>query len=414
MINGAAMNKLMLLLSVGLLGCHIRDWSDSDSGVYRYESSGWWGSERVEALGDVEFNNDGTDVASISPGGYLRIEKRSWLREQSYMVKSLEDGRLEKTLTMQRQQVPMDESAERWVEEMINLIQQKTPIGTKARAQRLYRERGVYALVDEVRLLESNQAKRAILHRGIELAVADSQPVLPLIVAAGRTIESSSTLSDFLIDAVRMVPEDSLLTEAVFDVCADIESNTQRSETILELVRMLRIHSTAVDELLDAVDQMASSTKKAETLRGILPVLRPHRDRISHLMRVIGNIESNTQQADVWMDFLRQDSLTVDEYVHIARTADRMESNTQRSMVLSALVRRCPLDESIMESVLRTVENMESSSAQEDVLTTLLERPGLTKSILLRIEQTCNTVASQSAQSRIQQMITQRMAELAS
>lgn len=408
------MNKLMLVLTVCLLGCHIRDGSDSDGGVYRYESSGWWGSERVEALGDVDFNNEGTDVASISPGGYLRIEKRSWLREQAYMVKSLEDGRLEKTLTMQRQQVPMDESTERWVEEMINLIQQKTPIGARARAQRLYRERGVHALADEARFLESSQAKRAMLYRGIELAIADSQSVLPLIAAAGRTIESSSALSDFLIETALRVPDDSLLTEAILDACADIESNTKRSETILELVRMRRIHLTAVDELLDAVDQMSSSTKKAETLKEILPVLRPHRDRMNRLVRVIGDIESNTQQADVWMEFLRQDSLSIDEYVHIARTTDRMESNTQRSLVLSALVRQCPLDETIIENALRVVENMESSRAQEDVLTTLLDRPGLTKSILLRIEQTSDAMISQSAQSRIRQIITQRLAELAS
>lgn len=408
------MNKLIVLLPAILLGCHIRDGSNSDSGVYRYESSGWWGTERVEALGDIEFNSEGTDVASISPGGYLRIEKRSWLREQAYTVKSMDDGRLEKTLTMQRQQVPMDESTNRWVEEMVDLIQRKTPIGARARAQRVYRERGIRGLIDEPVFLESNQAKRAMLYRGIELAVADSQPVLPLITAAGRAIESSSVLSDFLIETARLIPEDSLSTEAIFEACADIQSNTKRSETILELARMRRIHSAAADVVLDAVDEMASSTKKAETLIGLLPVVRPHRDRTVHLLRVIGDIESNTQQTNVLLELLRQDSLTIDEYVHLTRTADHMESNTQRGQVLSVLVRQCPLDETIIENALRAVANIESSRAQEEVLMALLERQGLTKAILLRVEKTCDAVASQSARSRIQQVITQRMADLAS
>jgi hypothetical protein len=67
------------------------------SGLTIYHRTTPLSSFKVKVLGDITFAPGNKDVASISPGGYLSIEKREVLRRKKIVYDTDENGAVQRT-----------------------------------------------------------------------------------------------------------------------------------------------------------------------------------------------------------------------------------------------------------------------------------------------------------------------------
>ncbi len=396
-------------LCVGLASCHFRDWSDTEDSAYVYRRDHGWESVRIQSIGRVALNDQGTDVDSISRGGYLRLERKSLLREYAYVVTPKDDGSLDKVFMIQRQVTETDPTTEPFIQEMMDIVRFETPIGAEVRAERLYRSGGADAVIREASRVESNRAKSVLLREGMRQALADSVDARPFLEAAGRSIESSSALAGFLDSASFLKPGDSLWTEDLFRVCESVESNTRRSETILLLAARRTMTPVMLDAALEATASLTNSTKKSETLSGLLPYATSTSSSWSHWLRVIDGIESNTQRSDALQDLLEQPGMTTGHLMEVIDVTRRMESNKQRANVYEKMVRRYPLDDGWLDKLLDALRELDSGQAQERVLTEIIQKPNVSKTVLQRVREAADMLSSQSARLRVSDAVSDKL-----
>ncbi len=81
-------------------------------------SDGGW-KARFEARGNVEFTADGTDVASLSPGGFVSLEQTKGGPNRRMELEGQEDGVIERRYMVEGRLKKIDDEARRWMAETL-------------------------------------------------------------------------------------------------------------------------------------------------------------------------------------------------------------------------------------------------------------------------------------------------------
>src|SRR5262245_44635286 len=140
----------------------------SDETTRRRWSSGF-GSRSFETRGSVEFTDDDRDLKTISPGGYVLIEERSWLRtERSYQIRADSSGSLSRTYRVGGRAQMMDADAQAWAAWVMLTLIRESGLSAGLRIERLLRKGGPAAVLREVSEIHSDGSKRIYLRELVE------------------------------------------------------------------------------------------------------------------------------------------------------------------------------------------------------------------------------------------------------
>ena len=187
-------------------GSPAREWGWKQSGNYVWSDNG----EKLEIdyRGEIEFTDDDTDVARMSPGGMLRIrEGRRWLARTPSSSRRTASGNIQRRFWVgwtERRST----GRPKWLATMLPRFIRQSGSARRRGSRGSYKSGGVTGVLARDSLIEGSWAKRVYfteLMKSPGLSAADVQRAF---AQAGAEMDSDFELASFLIASNRLIADD--------------------------------------------------------------------------------------------------------------------------------------------------------------------------------------------------------------
>jgi hypothetical protein len=350
----------------------------------------WWS-------GKYRLSDDDRTIAELSPGGYLKFREN----DTSMKAESNLEGKISYTLYNGRENLPMNDSGRNFLAAQ---LQKMIRLGFFAdeRAQRIYQQGGVSALLAELSRIKMEGDRGPYLNRVLRsdsLTASGRIALLRLTGLSGDMVGRQHILQQFgrdqlhdsavahewlsavgRIDASYMKKDlllkniDSGLTADVFDSVVSITSgfgsdvDQQEVYKALIQVRGLRRHDPAfAQSWLRAVGQLGPSYMKKDLF---LLYLRPDAsdgspipvDQFGIILEITGHFGSSIDEQQIYLRMADLADKTDTEWAGLIQAAGTLDADYLKSELLIRIAPKMPPTDS-----LRSTYRMAAKSIQGDM-----------------------------------------------
>jgi hypothetical protein len=303
----------------------------------------WSGSDcsiDIRATGDLKFNDDFTDIVSVARGGFVEISEVQGNTLRRMMMRT-EGGRLERTWSVNGRDQPWDDTARRWLADLLIDLDRHSAMGVDVRFPKIFAQGGANAVIAEAEKMESDYAMSVYLRRLIgtqQLTDAEYERVVTL---AAREMHSDYEMSRIL----RGIAERSSL-----------QSETMRAG------------------YLRAVDKMSSDYERSRVLQAVLTKASTSHDVGAAAIRTAANLTSDYERSQVLLVAIKNKSLGTADIIPILETVTKSRSDYEKSRVMLAVAARWSLDGDARKAYLRAADTIRSDYENRRVLTALVNQ----------------------------------------
>jgi len=212
---------------------------------------------RVAGGGPIELSPDGLDITSLGPGGQLRIDHGSWLRQafiggaRTLILTTAADGTIEREYRVAGQVQPYEPDGAAW---MAMVLPELLNHGFAARAnvERLLKNGGSAAVLDQVARMQSDHQESESLRLLIALADLRDAAIAPALTVAGRQISSDYELARLLSDTRDRALNDPEARTAYFTAASTISSDFELRRVLSHAVEHEPLTSDGLNAILHA------------------------------------------------------------------------------------------------------------------------------------------------------------------
>jgi hypothetical protein len=293
----------------------------------------------LEIRGKAEFNDDYTDIKSVSEGGWVIVEERTSSQWFRYEVRRDPAGQITRAFYANGAARPLDESAKSWLSKFVLDAVRQGGIDAEKRVQRILERRGVAGVLAEINLISSDYAQRHYYEALIKKANLDAAALRDVLRQVARDFSSDYELAQLLIHVAPVLTGKAVATQPFFDAIAGIKSDYERSR-VLKTIMNQDAQSSAVLVLV------ASSTKTISSdyeRRGVLSALVKTKNQSEEVLRLLldsaAAMSSDYEKATLLMEV--SNAYTGDTRLKglFLKAVETIKSDYERGRVLSALLK---------------------------------------------------------------------------
>jgi hypothetical protein len=363
----------------GSAGRSQQNWtSRSDDGRRSWRVS-WTGdgcSVELRAEGRIIFNDDVTDIDSISPGGYLEIAEREGSNLRRFEARPGRSGELERNYWVNGERRPFDADARAWLATFLTELDRRTAFSADTRFPRLYGQGGPRAVLEEIGRMSGDYAKGVYFRKLLDTTRLDDATLRRAIGQAGRDISSDYELARILtVVADRYDLADHDARAAYIDAAKTLESDYERTRVIMAL---LGKGGTPDRDVTRSVLEAMATVKSDYELSRVLVALAGRKVIDESLqpayLAAAGSLKSDYERSRSLMALIDAAKLTRQSVLAALRLAGAMSSDYEMARVLVRIAADYPMDGDARDAYLKAADRIRSDYEQRRVLSALVKR----------------------------------------
>lgn len=342
------------------------------NGRTQYKYSDNFTNYDIQVKGEIKVNDDDTEIVSISPGGNLKISKKTFGNKRSLIIESNSKGSLNYEFYEGRKEIPFDPEGKKWLADVLLDVVRITGIDVEGRTKRIYSQKGIDGFMEELHEISSN----SITAKYFEVLLEDFKlnENETLIVISGISMELSSNTergrlyrkySDlFMVNntvavnyfnsisklssntergsVLRKISKDidfndPKVTDAYFNCIDKMSSNTERGSVLRNVENTQEISDAGYERLLVSVKKLSSNTETGSVIRS-LDKLNMQDPAISiAYFNAIDGMTSNTEAGSTMRHLMKHYTLTDENYLRLLASVKKLSSNTEAGSILRAI-----------------------------------------------------------------------------
>ena len=359
------------------------NWINSDNGSKRWVVQWSDGdcSYEMEARGEVKFNRDVTDIESISSGGSFTLEQHVGDDTKRLVVRPRNDGTLERSYSENGARHEFDATARAWLAAALVALDRQTGFAVDQRVPALLERGGVDAVLQEVKLVSTDYARRRYYTKLLSMRQLDRAQVKRVVDQAGADMSSDYELAELLVALSKLdaFGDDS---HASFVAAAKkIDSDYERRRALNALLQRDRLAPTTVQALLDAASTIKSDYELAELLIDVSKRYAINDQTRPTYMKALGSIKSDYEHRRVLSAIVAGGGLTPAANRTLLQDAARIESDYELAEFLILMGKNGGLDASTRDAYFAAADKIGSDYEHRRALTPLVTRDLLTKDL---------------------------------
>jgi hypothetical protein len=358
-------------------------------------------SERIDAKahGTVVFNDDLSDVQSISDGGYFTLRVRSGSSDRSVELRS-SGGTLSRTYSVGGSPRAWDDEARRWLASELPRLVRRSGLGAESRVKSILQKKGVSGVLDEIALLESDYVRRIYFVRLLENARLDHSSVLPVLHLAGQRIASDYDRGQVLQQAARQVALDRRAAQAYVEAMATMKSDYERRRTLTALFKSAAPAAQS-DDTMAAIASIKSNYDKRLVLTELMMLGPMSTDAKKALLRETAAMGSDYDRGQVLVTYVKAYGVEsgVRDLFFVAVKA--MASDYERRRVLTDVAKRGATAADVQTGAFGVVQSMQSDYDRAEILLAFLSTGAVASSTRAAFVSAAETIRSQHDQNRV-------------
>jgi beta-lactamase regulating signal transducer with metallopeptidase domain len=328
----------------------------------------------LRAQGDIRFNDDLTDITSISRNGFFDLSLRQGDVLTRLVVKPAGEGELDRRYTVDGVERPWDDRAQDWFASVLLELDRQTGFAIDLRFPKLL-ARGVPAVFDEIEKLGGDYVRGLYFQRLIDRATLSPSEVRQTLELAGRDVRSDYELARILVavsDRYGLPDED---TRAAFLKAVNaLSSDYERNRTLFALLSRSDLSPREASAVLQSASALKSDYELARTL-----VAMTEKKLITPSLHALylddaGKISSDYERARVLLALLGTGELSKNEVAEVIALASGIKSDYERARVLVAIAGAYNLGDGARDAYVKAARSISSDYERSRALAALQER----------------------------------------
>jgi hypothetical protein len=328
---------------------------------------------RVEINGKAEFNDDYTDILSVSEGGYFRIEEERDGHSRRYEVRHDVGGQLTRTYYIDGRARSIDESGRSWLAKIVLDGVRQTGFDADKRVQRILRQSGVNGVLGEIALISGDYAKRIYFEALIRNGNLNSAALQTVLHEAARQISSDYEQAELLIGVAPILTGREGALPSYFEATATIKSDYERARVLTTLLKTSAPSRELLTQVASSASSITSDYEKAGVLKQVAALYLDDPSLRTVFFQVVGSIQSDYEHHRVLTALLKTQKVSDELLTHLLDSATSISSDYEKANFLLEASNAYTGDARLRSAFLKVVETIKSDYERGRVLSVLLK-----------------------------------------
>lgn len=346
--------------------------NDGSRQTWSIKVSGKGCTVELKAEGKVEFNDDFTDVASITPSGYFRLTVNRDGNRQELDI----DGRgtsLTRTYRVNGSARAYDAAAKSWFGDFLIELDRETAVGVDTRLPKLLKQGGVDAVLKETALMTSDYARSRYykkLGASVKLSSGEAVRILNQASSAGT---QDYYAADLLKSIGAQVGDSSTERTALLALLDNMRSDYYIVEGVDAVFTTRAVRSADVDFLMRIVPRVQSDYYKQAMVKRIVDSGRVDSAQRGALAQVLTTMKEDYYMAALLGDLARDGGMTAAGRQALIGAVSRIKSAYYATEAVRSIVRDAGLDESELVRLVGVVDPMREEHYKSEALRSIVQ-----------------------------------------
>jgi hypothetical protein len=334
---------------------------------------------KLDAEGEIDFNDEGTDIVGVERGGHFELEERKFgRRSHRIMIWRNDQGTLERRYYRGRKQQPLDDEGRAWFAATLPRVFRNTILAMPSRVRRLLTVGGAQAVLAEVEKVQSDYVARAYYSELLKQGSLSAEGVHQVIEHAGRHLDSDYELAELLLK-----PLDDGSPETLAIACAaatkSLDSDYERGRVLKSVVERDPLTRAAMQAVLAAAAGMGSDYEIAQLLVSVARRYPVDVESTPEFFAAVKTIGSSYEARRVLAQVVENGKRSPQTARAVLVSAAELQSDYERTELLRALARdeAWEMDGTATEAYVAAAADLGSDHERGRALTALLKRRGL-------------------------------------
>jgi beta-lactamase regulating signal transducer with metallopeptidase domain len=358
-------------------------WSEHSNSTVTWRTTDGLHNREMRIHGVVHFNDDDTDVKSMSTDGFFSYDESYGFSSRRYQAMPDASGQIVRHYLVDGHDKPFDADAQAWLRAALPDILRESGIDASERVRRILKQGGPSAVLAEIGKIHSDGTKRLYIRELVPLGNLNTdqfQSVLRDVRGMGSDGEKASllvflapytlkdNLRDYTFEAVKTIHSDGekhrVLTQfiqhdasrATLTLTAratlDINSDGEKAAVLVDLAHYLRGNTDLAHPFFRAAESIHSDGERARVLMASIASAGEQHDTLSDALHAAGSMSSDGEKAQVLTHadaYWKDDDMIRRAYFETAQT---IHSDGEKARVLTSLIGRGGLsDRTLIETV---------------------------------------------------------------
>jgi bla regulator protein blaR1 len=361
----------------------------------------------ITAHGSMTFNDDLTDVQSMSPGAYLKIRNWSNLVPHTVEIRN-EGGSLTHAYFVGGLSRPWDEEARRWLAQELPVLIRRSGLGAEQRTRQILGAKGVGGVLDEIDKLEGDYVRRIYFQELLKAAPFTPATITPVILKVRDVIRSDYDRRVVLTNIASRVQLEGASAEAYLAAVGSMRSDYDRRVTLTALLSKATVTPALSKAVLQSTSAFHSDYDRSEVLRQLVAEAEGARQAAgatsldsAAVELAVGQMKSDYEKSRVLRDLVAKPNQSADVRRAILTVVAGMHSDYERGMVLKAFVAAHALDSSTTDAFFQSVSALKSDYERAEVLLSVVNQGVLAPSARNAFIGAAESIRSQFDQNRV-------------
>ncbi|HZK64583.1 MAG TPA: hypothetical protein VFC34_10575, partial [Puia sp.] len=311
--------------------------------------------EEIKYSGKFQLTEDETGFKSISPGGYMKFRKN----DERVKAESNLRGEIEYTIYDGKNQLtPNDDSGRKL---MVEAVKEMVAWGfdAEARIERIYRQGGSQALLNQVDSMRTDQVRMLYMDRLMAVDSLSSEDLLGIVKkigSLGSDLDKGRLLNKFSPAQLK----DSETNQAYFNAIAGMGSDLDKVNALRHVLDQDSSQERNADKILDITGHLGSDLDKANLFREFISKGFITGARFDSLLDRIAQMGSDLDKISLYKNLIEVKSLTDSQWISLMNKTGQLGSDMDKADLLQDIAQKMPRTENLKAAYLSVAKTITS------------------------------------------------------
>ncbi|MEK6299719.1 MAG: hypothetical protein AABO41_03285 [Acidobacteriota bacterium] len=325
----------------------------------------------VTIRGKVEFEDDYSDIKSISDGGDIRIKQDRHGVVRKFEASS-QGGSITRAYSINGQPSALDGDARKWLAQVLDQTVRLGGYDAQARVRKILKQSGPRGVLDEIAHLKSDYVKRIYFDELFAQGQLDADNARRALRLAGTEIASDYEKAQLLVKMSESYLVNDEMRAIYLEGVSTIDSDYERGRALSALLKRGDLSKDNVLFAIKSTASMKSDYEQAQLLIKIANNFALDPAAQTAYLAAVASIDSDYEKGRVLSALLKK-SPGKETLLFALKSASSISSDYEKAQLLMKVAQSGSSDEAVRNALVEAVKTIGSEYERGRVLSAVFK-----------------------------------------
>ena len=344
-----------------------------DKDITSRERSNWKAENiKVSSHGEIEFNNDYTDVKSISSDGYLKISMVSFGMTRKLYFRS-QEGQLDKLYFEGNKQVKFEPKGREWMQEVLPQVVRNSGLDLKNRVNKVYENGGVDAFLIELKATDSDYFKSRMVHYLLDNHDLGKKEKEKLLKEFPSHIDSDYELSQIFKKHNSVFIDDSILSKEFFNSLNQVSSDYELSQILNSVFKNNDLNEASFELFISAMEHIDSDFEKSNLIKLAISEGKNSTIKLDLILNNLKGIDSDYEKGVIIKTVINEELFDLDNIDKIIELSRGITSDYEHTQIMKNMIKHKMITPQNKDKFKEMMDDISSEYSYKEILLDFME-----------------------------------------